>query len=55
MNDFDIVSYNGKKYIYSVYSTNPKINCGELCKTFLNGGGHKAAAGGESLKFLTEE
>lgn len=56
--DYDLLiawSYNGKKYIYSVYSAKPKINCGELCKTFLNGGGHKSAAGGESLKFLTEE
>lgn len=44
--------FNGKKYIYGMYSQNPKINCGDLCKTFLNGGGHKGAAGGESLNFI---
>lgn len=46
--------FNGKKYIYGVYSTNPKINCGDICKTFLNGGGHPGAAGGESTNFLLD-
>lgn len=55
--DYDLLiswNYNGKKYIYSLYSSNPKINCGEICKMFLNGGGHKGAGGGESLKFILD-
>ena len=56
--DYDLLiawNFNGKKYLYGVYSVNPKIHCGELCKMYLNGGGHKGAGGGESTKFLTEE
>lgn len=56
--DYDLLiawNFNGQKYIYGVYSVNPKINCGEICKMFLNGGGHKGAGGGESVKFITEE
>lgn len=53
--DYDLLiawNYNGKKYIYGMYSANPKINVGEICKTFLHGGGHKGAGGGESTEFL---
>lgn len=46
--------FNGKKYIYGIYSSNPKINCGNICKELFNGGGHQGAAGGESNKFIIE-
>lgn len=45
-------SYDGKKYNYGVYSTNPAIEVGNICKTYLNGGGHKGAGGGSSTDFI---
>lgn len=53
--DYDLLvtwSYNGKKYIYGIYSSNPNINVGELCQKHLNGGGHKGAGGGESSEMI---
>ena len=53
--DYDLLitwCFNGKKYVYGIYSANPKINVGELCKMYLNGGGHKGAGGGESKDLI---
>lgn len=35
-------SYDGKYYYYGMYSTKSNIDVGDLCQTFLNGGGHKS-------------
>lgn len=47
MNEYPICIsfiFNGTKYIYGLYSNDPKIDCAEICKKF-GGGGHKGAAG----------
>lgn len=36
-------SFNGKTYQYGIYSTNPKINVGQIAEMYLNGGGHAGA------------
>jgi nanoRNase/pAp phosphatase (c-di-AMP/oligoRNAs hydrolase) len=36
--------YDGRMFTVSVYSTNPNIDCGAICKKY-GGGGHKGAAG----------
>ncbi len=41
-------AYDGSRYNYGLYTINPNINIGELCKTFLNGGGHAGCGGGNT-------
>ena len=36
--------YDGKKYNFSIYNDNGKVNCSEIAKTF-GGGGHAGASG----------
>lgn len=36
--------YNGEKYIYSLYSSKPYVDCSRIAERF-GGGGHKGAAG----------
>ena len=36
--------FDGYKFNYSLYSTNPDVNCAEIAERF-GGGGHKGAAG----------
>ncbi|MCK9460583.1 MAG: hypothetical protein M0R80_13170 [Proteobacteria bacterium] len=43
--------FNGTEYVYSLYSTDPKINCAEICQKF-GGGGHKGAAGFHSKELV---
>ena len=45
-------SFNGKTYQYGLYSTKPNIHVGDIAKFYLNGGGHKGAAGGETKEFI---
>lgn len=45
--DCDMVcrfAYNGKAWKYSLYSSNPEIDCSDIAKRY-GGGGHKGAAG----------
>ena len=44
--------YNGTNFQYSLYTTKPNINVGELVQQFLHGGGHAGAAGGETKEFI---
>lgn len=37
-------AYNGKGWTYSLYSSNPEIDCSEIAKQY-GGGGHRGAAG----------
>jgi len=53
--DYDLLvawSFNGERFEYCMYTTKPNINCGVLCKMYLNGGGHPGAAGGNSKKLV---
>lgn len=46
-NEYPLVAtfvYNGKGYSYSLYSSNPEIDCSKIAESF-GGGGHKGAAG----------
>lgn len=36
--------FTGKKWVFSIYSTHPEIDCSVLAKKY-GGGGHKGAAG----------
>lgn len=36
--------FNGEKYIYSIYSIDPNVDCSKIAEKF-GGGGHKGAAG----------
>ena len=54
-NDVDLCitwSYDGKYYYYGMYSAKSNIDVGDLCQTFLNGGGHKSAGGGQTKEFI---
>ena len=46
--------FNGKQYIYSLYSNNANIDCSEIVKKLSNGegGGHKGAAGFRSDRLI---
>jgi len=44
--------YNGTNFQYSLYTSKPNINVGELAQQFLHGGGHAGAAGGETKDFI---
>ncbi len=46
--------FNGKQYIYSLYSNNTNIDCSEIVKKLSNGegGGHKGAAGFRSDRLI---
>lgn len=51
--DFDLLiawSYDGRKYSYGVYTPKKGVDAGDICRKFLNGGGHPGAAGGWSEK-----
>lgn len=37
-------AYNGKGFSYSLFSSNPEVDCSKIAETF-GGGGHKGAAG----------
>jgi len=43
--------FNGKYYSYSLFSTNPEIDCSLIAESF-GGGGHPGAAGFKSKKML---
>lgn len=47
-------SYDGstQAYQYGLYTTDRRINVGELAATYLSGGGHQAAAGGRSKELI---
>lgn len=54
MKEYDICirwNYTGKKYSYSIYSSNPKIDVSKIAEKY-GGGGHKGAAGMSSDKQL---
>ena len=36
--------YNGEQYSYSIFSSNPNVDCAEIAESY-GGGGHKGAAG----------
>lgn len=47
VNDYPFVCswvYNGSRYLYSIFSTNPEIDCSKIAEKY-GGGGHKGAAG----------
>ena len=44
-------SFDGKRFQYGLYTTKSYINVGDIAQQFLNGGGHKGAAGGETKEF----
>jgi oligoribonuclease NrnB/cAMP/cGMP phosphodiesterase (DHH superfamily) len=53
--DFDLYisyRYTGKSFVYGIYTTKSYINVGEIAKMYLNGGGHKGAAGGETKHLI---
>lgn len=43
--------FNGKEYVYSLYSNNKDIDCSKIAEKY-GGGGHKGAAGFRSKKLL---
>jgi len=43
--------FNGEKYSYSIYSSNPNIDCSKIAENY-GGGGHKGASGFSSDKLL---
>ena len=51
--DFGVLwRFNGKDYIYTLYTVNPNIDCSEIA-TYMGGGGHRGAAGfTTNIKFL---
>lgn len=54
INKYPIVAiwaYNGKNYKYSLYTTNPDVDCSKIAEQF-GGGGHKKAAGFVSDKMV---
>lgn len=44
-------TYDGKKYKYTLYSSDPNVNCQKIAEKF-GGGGHKGAAGFTSSRLL---
>jgi nanoRNase/pAp phosphatase (c-di-AMP/oligoRNAs hydrolase) len=60
--DYDIVigfHYNGKQYIYSLYTSKDNINCADIAKKIgsisgLGGGGHTQAAGFQMYNRIIE-
>ena len=36
--------FNGEKYLFSIFSSNPKVNCAAIAESY-GGGGHVGAAG----------
>lgn len=43
--------FDGKKYLYSIFSSNPNIDCSKIAESY-GGGGHKGAAGFSSDELL---
>jgi oligoribonuclease NrnB/cAMP/cGMP phosphodiesterase (DHH superfamily) len=43
--------FNGEKYIYSIFSSNPNVDCSKIAEKY-GGGGHKGAAGFVSDELL---
>jgi len=43
--------FDGKKYSYSIFSSNPNIDCSKIAESY-GGGGHKGAAGFSSDELL---
>lgn len=53
-NEYSIVMvwvFNGEKYIYSIFSSNPNVDCSKIAEKY-GGGGHKGAAGFSSKELL---
>ena len=53
-NDYPLVMvwvFNGTKFTYSIFSSNPNIDCSKIAEKF-GGGGHKGAAGFSSDELL---
>ena len=53
-NDYPIVMvwvFNGEKYTYSIFSSNPKVDCSKIAEKY-GGGGHNGAAGFNSNELL---
>lgn len=53
-NDYPIVMvwvFNGTKYSYSIFSSNPNVDCSKIAEKY-GGGGHKGAAGFASDELL---
>lgn len=53
-NDYPIVmvwAFNGEKYTYSIFSSNPNVDCSKIAEKY-GGGGHKGAAGFSSDELL---
>lgn len=46
--------FNGLKYVYTLYSSNPDINCAEIAAGY-GGGGHKGTAGFSSDELLLKK
>lgn len=45
--------YNGECYVYTLYSSNPEIDCSKIAKHY-GGGGHVGAAGFSSIDLLVK-
>lgn len=53
-NEYPLVmvwAFNGEKYSYSIYSSDPNVDCSKIAEKF-GGGGHKGAAGFSSTELL---
>lgn len=47
-------TFNGRRFLYTLYSADPKIDCSKIAENY-GGGGHKGAAGFSSTKLLFKE
>jgi len=53
-NDYPLVMvwvFDGKKYVYSIFSSNPEVDCSKIAESY-GGGGHRGAAGFSSDELL---
>ena len=39
-----VFAYNGSKWSYSIFSSDPEVDCSKIAESF-GGGGHKGVAG----------
>lgn len=57
INKYPVVSawtFDGVRYLYSLYSTNPEVDCSKIAERF-GGGGHKGAAGFSTRELILKE
>lgn len=47
-------AFNGEKYVYTLYSSDPNIDCEKIAKQY-GGGGHSGAAGLSSVELLVKK